>query len=62
MGSGTTASLMSMMKITACLISLCHCLMTKNKITKQGEFTVGGNDDTKADLYLLPPKPNKIRQ
>ena len=62
MDSGTTGSLLSMMKIIACLISLCHHLMTKSKITKEGEFSVGGNNDTEADLCHLPPKPTKIYQ
>lgn len=62
MGSGNTGSLISMMKIIACLISLCHHLMTKKKMTKEGEFSLGGNNDTKADLYHLPPKTNKIYQ
>jgi hypothetical protein len=35
----------SMMKITACLISLCHPLMTKNKTTeKKEQFSVGGDN------------------
>lgn len=56
-GSKTTGSLISMMKIIACLISLCHHLMTKNKSMKKG-----GNNDTKADLHPLPPKSSKIYQ
>lgn len=55
--SKTTGSLVSVMKIIAYLISLCHHLMTKNKIMK-----TGGNNDTKGDLHPPPPKPSKIYQ
>lgn len=62
MDSGTAGSLLSMMKIIACLISLCHHLMIKSKITKEGEFSGEGNNNAKADLCHLPPKPTKIYQ
>lgn len=61
MGLGIIVFLMFMMKIIVCLISFCYCLMIKNKIMKQGEFIVGGNDDIKVDLYLFFLKFNKIR-
>lgn len=60
MDSGTMESFISMMKIIACLISLCHHLMIKHKVTKKGEFHVKRNNGIKADLHYLPPKPNKI--
>lgn len=51
MGSRTIRSLVSMMKITAFLISLSYHLMTKSKITKKGEFNVEENNGIKAGLH-----------